>query len=81
MPQMGHILPEKVDCSLNVIEIFIHSELVNLFCSLQMVEIRGWILALLLALDKTQCFKKEEIQRHYHKMLSVSIAKTKNVQK
>lgn len=37
---MGHILPEKVDCSLNVIQIFIHSELVNLFCSLQMGEIR-----------------------------------------
>ncbi len=40
LPQMGHILPEKVDCSLYVIQIFIHSELVNLFCSLQMVETR-----------------------------------------
>lgn len=40
LPQMGPILPEKVDCSLYVVQIFIHSELVNLFCSLEMVETR-----------------------------------------
>lgn len=40
LPQMANFLPEKVDCSLYVIQIFIHSELVNLFCSLQMVETR-----------------------------------------